>query len=65
MYMHIIYAINWYFHCLQKKRMDFAEVSIDQRFHKHIIGKAGQNSKLDWSINHSYGYGTKKRFQRF
>lgn len=35
--------------CLQKvvddlkKRMDFAEVDIDQRFHKHIIGKNGQN----------------------
>lgn len=26
--------------------MDFADVNIDQRFHKHIIGKAGQNSKL-------------------
>ncbi|XP_052081432.1 vigilin-like [Mytilus californianus] len=26
-----------------KKRMSFAEISVDQRFHKHIIGKNGQN----------------------
>lgn len=26
-----------------KKRMDFAEVTIDNKFHKHIIGKSGQN----------------------
>ncbi|XP_060078333.1 vigilin-like [Ylistrum balloti] len=26
-----------------QSRMDFTEVNIDQRFHKHIIGKAGQN----------------------
>ncbi|XP_061189597.1 vigilin-like [Saccostrea echinata] len=26
-----------------KKRMDFTEVNIDQKFHKHIIGKNGQN----------------------
>ena len=25
--------------------MDFAEIEIDQRFHKHIIGKGGANSK--------------------
>lgn len=34
-----------HFHELQKKRMDFAEVTIDNKFHKHIIGKSGQNSK--------------------
>ncbi|KAK3104810.1 hypothetical protein FSP39_010756 [Pinctada imbricata] len=26
-----------------KKTMDFSEVAINQKFHKHIIGKAGQN----------------------
>ncbi|KAK7093511.1 hypothetical protein V1264_007247 [Littorina saxatilis] len=26
-----------------KKRMDFAEIQIDQKFHKHIIGKGGVN----------------------
>lgn len=34
-----------YMNKLQKKRMDFAEVTIDNKFHKHIIGKSGQNSK--------------------
>ena len=27
-------------------RMDFAEIEIDQKFHKHIIGKNGVNSEL-------------------
>ncbi|KAL5015011.1 hypothetical protein ScPMuIL_009281 [Solemya velum] len=26
-----------------QSRMDFAEIAIEQRFHKHIIGKSGQN----------------------
>jgi len=26
-----------------KRRMDFAEIQVDQRYHKHIIGKGGSN----------------------
>lgn len=26
-----------------KRRMDFAEIKVDQKFHKHIIGKSGSN----------------------
>ena len=28
-----------------KKRMSFAEISIDAKYHKHIIGKGGSNGK--------------------
>jgi transcription antitermination factor NusA-like protein len=28
-----------------KARMDYAEIEVDQKFHKHIIGKGGVNSK--------------------
>lgn len=37
---------------LQKKRMDYAEIEIDQKFHKHIIGKNGVNSK--YFFNYRY-----------
>jgi hypothetical protein len=29
--------------------MDYAEIEVDQKFHKHIIGKGGVNSK--WTKN--------------
>lgn len=28
--------------------MDFAEIEVDQKFHKHIIGKSGANSKFQF-----------------
>jgi len=31
---------------LQMATMDFAEVHIDPRYHRHIIGKNGANGKL-------------------
>lgn len=31
--------------CLQLVRMDYTEVIIDQRFHRHLIGKNGANSE--------------------
>lgn len=27
--------------------MDYAEISIDHKFHRHLIGKSGANSELD------------------
>lgn len=36
---------NVLFFWLQQSRMDYAEIEIDQRFHKHIIGKGGANSE--------------------
>ncbi len=27
-------------------RMDYTEINIDQRFHRHLIGKNGANSKF-------------------
>lgn len=31
--------------CVQLVRMDYTEVIIDQRFHRHLIGKNGANSE--------------------
>lgn len=31
--------------CAQLVRMDYTEVIIDQRFHRHLIGKNGANSE--------------------
>lgn len=31
--------------CVQLVRMDYTEVIIDQRFHRHLIGKNGTNSE--------------------
>lgn len=31
---------------VQLVRMDYTEVIIDQRFHRHLIGKNGSNSRL-------------------
>ena len=40
-------------------RMDYAEIKVDQKFHKHIIGKSGANSKyylcsywILWMVNY-------------
>lgn len=55
-----------YMNKLQKKRMDFAEVTIDNKFHKHIIGKSGQNSKksfISFLQYSKYMYTLRKRFQ--
>lgn len=27
-------------------RMDYAEISVDPKFHRHLIGKGGVNSKF-------------------
>ena len=29
-----------------RKKMSFAEISIDAKYHKHIIGKGGCNGKI-------------------
>ena len=36
------------FYCFivfQQARMDFAEIEVDQKIHKHLIGKQGSTSK--------------------
>lgn len=30
---------------LKVSRMDYAEISVDPKFHRHLIGKGGVNSK--------------------
>lgn len=30
---------------LQVHRMDYVEISIDHKFHRHLIGKSGANSE--------------------
>lgn len=32
---------------LQIIRMDYSEINIDHKFHRHLIGKSGANSELD------------------
>lgn len=31
----------------QVSRMDYTEISVDPKFHRHLIGKGGVNSKCD------------------
>ena len=33
-----------------KTKMSFAEISIDAKYHKHIIGKGGSNGKISLLI---------------
>lgn len=32
-------------HPLQINRMDYVEINIDHKFHRHLIGKSGANSE--------------------
>lgn len=42
---------------LQVSRMDYVEISIDHKFHRHLIGKSGANSEWGWTghVNPSTG----------
>lgn len=33
------------YNSLQINRMDYAEINVDHKFHRHLIGKNGANSK--------------------
>lgn len=38
-------AINVYKYALKISRMDYTEITVDPKFHRHLIGKGGVNSK--------------------
>lgn len=35
---------------LQMATMDFAEIAVDQKYHRHIIGKGGASGELESSV---------------
>ncbi len=45
-YKQFRYSPSILFSSLQMARMDYTEINIDQRFHRHLIGKNGANSKF-------------------
>lgn len=34
----------------QVSRMDYTEISVDPKFHRHLIGKGGVNSKYSYYV---------------
>ena len=39
---------------LQMATMDYAEIHVDQKYHRHIIGKGGASGEYEISLSHSH-----------